>query len=92
MVAVILTVVSRSVAKTFQITPSQPALKRAVHKYIAASHFANNVGTRTIKNPAFTVPVAKFLKNEVGKRSIEEANVYQHWNKPNKAFLDHKKA
>lgn len=62
---VICTIVKRYVAKDIQSSDLQNAVKKAVRKSLAESRVANDVTTDTMSLPAFTVPVAKFVGNEV---------------------------
>lgn len=88
--SVILIVVSRSVLKAFQLTAFQIAVERAIRNFSAESPVLSDVVSRTIDALAFTVPVAKFVKNEVEKSPLEENKITQYWNTSNKAFVDNK--
>lgn len=63
------TVVNRSVTKAFQSSAFHTTVKRAQHKCLAEPHLVNEVATRAINLPAFTIPLAKFVKNDVEKCS-----------------------
>lgn len=68
--AVLRTVVILSVAKGFQFSIWHTAVELAVKKCVAERHIADDLATRTIDLPAFIVPVAKFVKNKIEKRSL----------------------
>lgn len=65
--AVIGTDVSRSDASDYQNSAFllQTAAERAVQKCLAKLHVVNDLATRTIDLPAFSVSVPKFVKNDV---------------------------
>lgn len=50
----------------------------AVYKCLAEPHVANNVATSTVDIMACTVPVAKFVKIEVGKRYFKNTTPDYH--------------
>lgn len=60
--SVIQTMVNQPVTYAFQSFAFHTAVGRVVQKCLAASHVVNDVVIRTIDVPAFTVPLAKFLK------------------------------
>lgn len=43
----------------------------------------------TTDHPAYTVPVAKFVKNEAENPSLEKGKMDQYRNNSNKAFAGH---
>lgn len=59
--------VNRSVAKAFQTIAVHINVEIGVHKCLYEPHVINDVTTRTIDEPEFTVPAAKYVKNEVEK-------------------------
>lgn len=65
----------QSVAKAFRSFASQSTVKRAAQKCLAKPHNAYAMATRTIDLLALTVSVAKLVKNEVEKRTVEKAEV-----------------
>lgn len=69
--AVIRTVVNRSVVWPLQIPVVKTAVERAIQKFLAEPQITNNEATRTTNLQAFMVPVVKFLKNKVEMRSLE---------------------
>lgn len=84
---VIRTVFSQSVAKAFQISAFQTAVGRTVRKSLAEPRVGNDMATRRIDLPAFTVPVVKFVKNEVEKQSLEKVEIDQCRNVSNKVVI-----
>lgn len=64
-----------SVSKAFQGSTFQTAEESAAQKCLAEIHVANDVGTRTFNLPAFTVLMAKFIKDEVEERSFKKHGV-----------------
>lgn len=88
--SVIRTVVSRAATMAFQSSAFQTAVKRAVQKFMTKPHVVNDVATRTIDARAFTVPVVKFVKNEIAKRSLEKDEMDQYRNVSNKVVVSHK--
>lgn len=78
--ALIRTVVNQSVTKVLQRSTILSAVQRASHKRIAEPHMKDDSATRTIPLPAFTVPVDKIVKNKIGERSVEKAEVDQQCN------------
>lgn len=89
--SVIRTVVNQSVAKAWQSSTFQTAMEKEVQKYLVEPHVVNDVATHTIDAPALVVPVAKFMKNEIEIRSLENAKMDQHRNISNKAGVHRKK-
>lgn len=83
-VAVIRIVANRSVAKAFQSSVLQSSVERSVQEWLADAHVTYDVAARSTNLPAFTVPGAKFAKNEVEKLSLEIAEVHRHQNDSNK--------
>lgn len=79
-VFVIRTIVSRSAAKAFQSSALHTAVEMAVRKCFTELIFVKKVGRHTIDGPDFTVQVLKFVKHEVEKRSLEEAEMEQKYN------------
>lgn len=77
--AVMQTGVNRLVVRAFQSSASSKSVDRAVKKYQTELLVANDVMTRTIEIVACTVPVVKFLENEVENHFIQyvELNVYR---------------
>lgn len=68
-------VVKQSVDKASQTPVFQAAVENAVYKCLDEPQLVNDVEIRTISTPARTVTLAKALKNEVCKRSLEEAKI-----------------
>lgn len=64
MMAVILTVVDRSVTMAFERYTFQAVVERAAQNCLAERKITDNVTTRTADLPAFTVPVANVCEEE----------------------------
>lgn len=85
-------VVSRSVAKTFQSSVFPRAVQREVRRFLAEPHFTNDMATRIIDLQVFTNPVTKFDKDEIDRCSFEKSKVYRYRIVSKKVFVGHKKA
>lgn len=77
---VVETVINRSVSKAFWSSAFKTRTNKAVQKWLTERHVDNNVATRTIDIQAFTVSVAKFVKNQIHKRCLEKAKLDQYKN------------
>lgn len=84
------TVVKLSVTKAFQSSVFQSAVNRAVQKFLVESHVANVVATRTNDLPDLTELIARFVRNEVEKRSLQKVETDRHQKVLNKASLGQK--
>lgn len=72
------TVLSRSVTKTSQSSTFETDIEKAVKKNLTEPRVMNNVAIHVFDTPAITVPVAKFVKNEVEQHSLENAKLNQY--------------
>lgn len=88
--AVIQTLFNRPGAKAFHSSAFQTAMESAVHKFMAEPLVANDEATRTISLPVFTVLLAKFVKKEVERRSLEKNEKDHYRNVSEKAIVGHK--
>lgn len=81
------TVVNQSLSKAFQNSAFYGAVKRLVHKYLAEPQFANDVMTRTVDPPAFTVRVPMYVAHVVVKLSLVNAEMTGYKNVSKTAIL-----
>lgn len=88
--AVFRTVPNRSVALSLLGAAFQGAVERAVQESLAESYVANDVATHTDNVLVFTVPVLKFVRNEVEQRSIQKPEMNRHRTVSNKGVEDHR--
>lgn len=77
-ISVIRSVLNRDQTKAFQSATFYTAVEKAVHKCISKYQSVDAVTTRMIGAPASTVSVVKFIKHDVEKNSIENANMEEH--------------
>lgn len=80
-------VVIYSVAWASRSLAVQTALKRVGHKCLAELHLSRDVAACTIDLPTVTVPMAKFVKNEVVKPSLKKDKMDHYRNLSNKAIV-----
>lgn len=73
-------IVDHAVAKALHGYSLKTALEQAVHNMVLETHVLNAITTQIIESPAFTVPVAMFVKNEVKKGSLKQAKRANRYN------------
>lgn len=66
-------VLNRAVAKNQQSSAFDNAVKRALHKRVLWPHIMYTIPTQNIDDPAFTVPVAAFIRKEIEQSSVVQA-------------------
>lgn len=72
---VIRTPMNRAVVKTLQSSTGRGTVDQAVQKFIINPHIVNVVSARIINAPAFTVPVAIFVKNKVKMCTLVQVKI-----------------
>lgn len=85
------TFVNWSVAILFRGFAFQTAFYTAVQKRLFEPHDVSCMVTRTSSAPVLTVPVAKFVKNEVEKLYLQNFVMERHLNVSSNAAVTHKR-
>lgn len=80
MLSVILTMVDRAIIKAPQSSALRESVEQARHRLDIETSILDSVVTHTIDDPAFTLPVAFFLKQGVEKRMLVRAQM-KEWHK-----------
>lgn len=89
-ISVIQTVVSRSLVNLFRSVAFYLALEGAVHKCVSEPPSFDAVATRMIDASAFVVPVAKFIKKEFKRSSLDKAKIEERFNKMAETVMEEK--
>lgn len=81
MISVIQALVNTVLSEDFRSTAFYSPVGEAVEKFVSAPQGIDAVTTIVIDTSAFTVPVAKFIKHELEKNSLEKAKMKERFNK-----------
>lgn len=76
MFSAISSVIGRAVDKTSQNFTFKEAVEQTIYKLLLPPHIVEKVTRRAIASPAFTIPVAELVENEIERRFFEK---YQFW-------------
>lgn len=63
--------ISRALVKSFPCADFYSAVQEAAHKRVPEPRSLDTVAAKLIGAPSFTVPVTKFVKQEVEKNSVD---------------------
>lgn len=85
--AVVLTVINRSVTKGFQSSAFQIALKQAAQKCMAVAQVGDDVATRTVDHRPSLYLWSDLLRMRTGGALLKKAKKDRYWNVSNKAIM-----